>query len=43
MDSEWGPSRQAAVSWYAVGCYYYLVGKHEKARSYFSKATSIDS
>ena len=31
-----------AVSWYAVGCYYYLIGKFDPARRYFSKATNID-
>ncbi|XP_013411443.1 cell division cycle protein 16 homolog [Lingula anatina] len=31
-----------AVAWFAVGCYYYLVGKHDPARRYFSKATSLD-
>lgn len=24
-----------AVSWFAVACYYYLLGKYETARSYF--------
>lgn len=32
-----------AVSWYAVGCYYYSIGKYDIARRYLSKATSIDS
>nr|XP_054771442.1 cell division cycle protein 16 homolog [Lytechinus pictus] len=31
-----------AVSWFAVGCYYYLVGKNEPARRFLSKATAID-
>lgn len=31
-----------AVSWYAVGCYYYLIAKFESARRFFSKATAID-
>lgn len=31
-----------AVSWYAVGCYYYLIAKFESARRFFSKATTID-
>uniref|UniRef100_A0A6B2L5C3 Uncharacterized protein n=1 Tax=Arcella intermedia TaxID=1963864 RepID=A0A6B2L5C3_9EUKA len=29
-----------SVSWYAVGCYYYLIRKYEKARRYFSKSTT---
>ena len=32
----------AAVSWYAVGCYYHMIGDFENARRYFSKATTID-
>lgn len=31
-----------AISWYAVGCYYDLIGKSDQARRYLSKATSID-
>ncbi|XP_064615248.1 cell division cycle protein 16 homolog [Liolophura sinensis] len=31
-----------AVSWFAVGCYYYLIGKYQPARRYLSKATSLD-
>ncbi|CAH1788277.1 unnamed protein product [Owenia fusiformis] len=30
------------VSWFAVGCYYLLVGKNEAARRYLSKATTLD-
>jgi len=30
-----------AVAWFAVGCYYYLVGKYELARRFFSKSTTI--
>ncbi|XP_074658547.1 cell division cycle protein 16 homolog [Tubulanus polymorphus] len=30
------------VSWFAVGCYYLVVGKNEPARRYFSKATALD-
>lgn len=33
---------QKAVSWYAVGCYYYLIEKYEPARRYFSKATILE-
>lgn len=29
-------------AWYAVGCYYYLIGKSEFARRYLSKAKTID-
>lgn len=29
-------------AWFAVGTYYYLVGKHEFARRYLSKATHLD-
>jgi tetratricopeptide (TPR) repeat protein len=32
----------AAVSWYAVGCYYHMISDFENARRYFSKATTID-
>eukprot|EP01135_Chromosphaera_perkinsii_P000988 Nk52_evm2s156 gene=Nk52_evmTU2s156 len=31
-----------AVSWFGVGCYYYLVKNNEQARRYFSKATQLD-
>jgi len=31
-----------AVSWFAVGCYYMLVNKHETARRFLNKATSLD-
>ncbi|XP_071949741.1 cell division cycle protein 16 homolog [Antedon mediterranea] len=31
-----------AVAWFAVGCYYYLVGKQDAARRFLSKATSLD-
>jgi hypothetical protein len=31
-----------AISWFAVGCYYLLVGKFVDARRFFSKATQID-
>ncbi|XP_019187177.1 PREDICTED: anaphase-promoting complex subunit 6 [Ipomoea nil] len=33
---------QQALSWFAVGCYYYCIKKYEQARRYFSKATSLD-
>ena len=29
-----------AISWYAVGCYYYLNESYEQARKYLLKATS---
>lgn len=31
-----------AISWYAVGCYYYIIGKSDPARRYLAKATSLD-
>lgn len=31
-----------ALSWYAVGCYYYCTGQFESARRYFGKATVTD-
>ncbi|CAN1297548.1 Anaphase-promoting complex subunit 6 [Linum perenne] len=31
-----------AISWFAVGCYYYCIKKYEQSRRYFSKATSLD-
>ncbi|CAN1297546.1 Anaphase-promoting complex subunit 6 [Linum perenne] len=33
---------QRAISWFAVGCYYYCIKKYEQSRRYFSKATSLD-
>ncbi|KAL3503103.1 hypothetical protein ACH5RR_037552 [Cinchona calisaya] len=33
---------QKALSWFAVGCYYYCIKKFDQARRYFSKATSLD-
>ena len=32
----------SAEAWYAVGCYYYLTHKYEKARINFLKATSLN-
>jgi len=32
----------AAVSWYAVGCYYYTIGDFENARRFYSKATTTN-
>ncbi|XP_072929363.1 cell division cycle protein 16 homolog [Epargyreus clarus] len=32
---------QSWTSWYAVGCYYYLIGKTEFARRYLSKAWAL--
>ena len=34
---------QRAVSWFAVGCYYYLSGNNEAARRYFGKASQLDA
>ncbi|XP_071838689.1 cell division cycle protein 16 homolog isoform X2 [Apostichopus japonicus] len=31
-----------AISWYAVGCYYYLVKKYEASRKFLSKSTITD-
>ncbi|XP_066253498.1 cell division cycle protein 16 homolog isoform X1 [Euwallacea similis] len=31
-----------AISWFAVGCYYYVTGKSDSARGYLAKATCID-
>lgn len=31
-----------AIAWYAVGCYYDLIGKSDQARRYLSKSTSLD-
>ncbi|EPS72438.1 hypothetical protein M569_02320, partial [Genlisea aurea] len=33
---------QKALSWFAVGCYYYCCKKYDQSRRYFSKATSLD-
>ena len=30
------------ISWFAVGSYYFLVGKQEHARRYLSRATQLD-
>eukprot|EP00325_Prymnesiales_sp_UTEX-LB-985_P008131 CAMPEP_0174710430 /NCGR_PEP_ID=MMETSP1094-20130205/12069_1 /TAXON_ID=156173 /ORGANISM="Chrysochromulina brevifilum, Strain UTEX LB 985" /LENGTH=330 /DNA_ID=CAMNT_0015909239 /DNA_START=12 /DNA_END=1004 /DNA_ORIENTATION=+ len=32
----------ASISWYAVGCYYHMIGDFENARRYFSKSTTIN-
>jgi|EP01049_Picozoa_sp_SAG25_P010783 anaphase-promoting complex subunit 6 len=34
---------QEAVAWFAVGCYYHLVGSYDSARRYFEKATHLDN
>lgn len=31
------------ISWYALGCYYHLVGKVELARRFLSKATALNN
>ncbi|EYU26316.1 hypothetical protein MIMGU_mgv1a004647mg [Erythranthe guttata] len=33
---------QKALSWFAVGCYYFCTKKYDQSRRYFSKATSLD-
>ncbi|XP_064072461.1 cell division cycle protein 16 homolog [Vanessa tameamea] len=34
---------QSWTAWYAVGCYYYLIGKSEFARRYLSKACGLEA
>lgn len=31
-----------AISWFAVGCYYYVIGKRDSARKFLAKSTSLD-
>lgn len=33
---------QRALSWFAVGCYYYCIKKYDQSHRYFSKATTVD-
>jgi anaphase-promoting complex subunit 6 len=33
---------EKTVAWFAVGCYYFSVGKHEMARNHLVKATQLD-
>lgn len=33
---------QKALSWFAVGCYYFCIKKYDQAHRYFSKATTLD-
>ncbi|XP_047307026.1 anaphase-promoting complex subunit 6 isoform X2 [Impatiens glandulifera] len=33
---------QKALSWFAVGCYYYCIKKYDQSRRHFSKATTFD-
>ena len=33
---------QASLAWYAVGCYYIVVKKHQNARKYLTKAVTLD-
>lgn len=30
------------ISWFAVGCYYYLIGNNENARKFFGRASQLD-
>eukprot|EP00041_Stephanoeca_diplocostata_P018871 m.399553 g.399553 ORF g.399553 m.399553 type:complete len:556 (-) comp21150_c0_seq1:543-2210(-) len=30
------------IAWYAVACYYHLVGQHDGARKYFGRASQLD-
>jgi len=32
----------SATSWYAVGCYYYVIGRFEESRKYLHKTTTLD-
>ncbi|XP_025422484.1 cell division cycle protein 16 homolog [Sipha flava] len=32
-----------AIAWFAVGCYYYLIGKRDQSRRYLGKATNLDN
>jgi anaphase-promoting complex subunit 6 len=32
----------SSISWYAVGCYYLLIGKYDHSRHYFRRCTSIE-
>ncbi|XP_050677760.1 cell division cycle protein 16 homolog isoform X2 [Leptidea sinapis] len=34
---------QSWAAWYAVGCYYYLIGKRDFARRYLSKACTLEA
>ena len=29
------------ISWFAVGCYYYLIGNNESARKFFGRASQV--
>lgn len=33
---------EMSISWFAVGCYYYVIGKSDPARRYLGKATTLD-
>ncbi|CAL1673828.1 unnamed protein product [Lasius platythorax] len=33
---------EMALAWFAVGCYYYTIGKSDQARRYLAKATALD-
>ncbi|XP_058100856.1 anaphase-promoting complex subunit 6 isoform X2 [Magnolia sinica] len=34
---------QRALSWFAVGCYYYCIKKYDQSRRHFCKATNLDA
>ncbi len=34
---------ERAISWFSVGCYYYVTGQFERARRYFHKATTKEA
>eukprot|EP00039_Didymoeca_costata_P027951 m.19549 g.19549 ORF g.19549 m.19549 type:complete len:533 (+) comp6609_c0_seq1:98-1696(+) len=33
---------EKSVSWFAVGCYYYLIGNNDNSRRYFGRASRLD-
>lgn len=33
---------EVAISWYSVGCFYFVIGKSDPARRYLNKATMLD-
>ncbi len=35
--------RDRAVTWFAIGCYYTLIGRHDAARKHFRQATGLDA
>ena len=35
------PYPERGISWFAVGCYYLVVGRYDTARRYFMKSTQV--